>query len=56
MDYLISLAPFKHIQLPPEITEDKGLLIFLCYRRIFVIANIKSKEKLFQETQDLFPL
>ena len=46
----------KEVELPPTITEVKGPLIFICHSQIFVTANIESKEKLLQETQDLFPL
>ena len=35
-----------YIQLTPALTDFKGPTIFVCYRRIFVIANIKYKEKL----------
>ena len=34
-----------HIQLNPAITDVKGLMNFICYRRIFVIANIRIKKK-----------
>ena len=30
------------------LTDFKGLTVFICYRRISVIANIENKEKLFR--------
>jgi len=32
------------VQLNLAITVVKGLINFICYRRIFVIANIRKKE------------
>jgi len=35
----------KKIQLTPAPADFKGPAIFICYRRIFVIANIEIKER-----------
>ena len=35
-----------NIQLNPALTDFIGPTIFICYRRISVIANIENKEKL----------
>ena len=37
------------LQLTPGLTDFKGPTIFICYRRISVIANIENKEPLFKE-------
>ena len=34
--------PYVHEQLHPAIPEVKGLTNFICYWRIFVIANIEN--------------
>ena len=39
------------IELTPALTDFKGPTIFICYRRISVIANIEIKEKFFQGTK-----
>ena len=42
------------IQLTPALTDIKGPTIFICYRRISVIANIEIKEKLFMGLKTIF--
>ena len=42
------------IELTPALTDFKGPTIFICYRRISVIANIEIKEKLFKGPKDIF--
>ena len=44
----------KEIQLTPALTDFKGPTIFICYRRISVIANIEIKEKLFKGLKNSF--
>ena len=38
----------SNLQLTPALTDFKGPTIFICYRRISIIANIENKEKLFK--------
>ena len=45
---------FAFRELTPTLTDYKGPTIFICYRRIFVIANIENKEKPFQELKNGF--
>ena len=42
------------IELTPALTDFKGPTIFICYRRISVIANIEIKEKLFKGPKKIF--
>ena len=42
------------VQLTPALTDFKGLIIYICYRRISVIAIIENKEKLFKELKNSF--
>ena len=42
------------VQLTPALTDFKGPTIFICYRRISVIANIEIKEKLFKGPKEIF--
>ena len=47
------------IELTPALTDFKGPTIFICYRRISVIANIEIKEKFFKGLSSViggFPL
>ena len=36
------------IQLAPALTDFKGPTIFICYRRISIIAEIENKENIFK--------
>ena len=42
------------IELTPALTDFKGPTIFICYRRISVIANIEIKEKFFKGPKGIF--
>ena len=42
------------VQLTPALTDFKGPTIYICYRRITVIANIEIKEKLFKGLKNSF--
>ena len=42
------------LQLTPALTDFKGTIIFICYRRISVIAIIENKEKLFKGLKNSF--
>ena len=42
------------IQLTSTLTDFKGPVISICYRRIFVIANIENKENLVKELRMTF--
>ena len=44
------------IQLNPAITDLKGPIIFIHYRRISAIANLGKRAKFCQGTEKLFPL
>ena len=42
------------VQLTPALTDFKGPTIFICYRRISVIANIENKEIFFKRSKNCF--
>ena len=41
------------LQLNPAITDLKEPIIFICYRRISTIANVRNKERTFQGITEL---
>ena len=52
--FIFLLRKTIFLQLTPTLTNFKGPISFICYRRISVIANIEIKEKLFNGLKDSF--
>ena len=47
---------YAHIQLNPALTDLKGPLKYVCYRRNSVIANIGNKRKQVEGTKNYYQL
>ena len=54
MDHqILSMDPWIYIQLNPALTDFKGLICYICYRRNFVITNTGNERKLVEGIMNL---